>query len=155
MFLLGAGVANARRDGRHDCRKFRRLIKLTQNTMARRRIGQVNHSPSTDFDFMSVVFPDRACVVPVRAEVLRLHRRMENGCEKLAISLVRGGNSGTISKLKQIDLVQAKATRQCGRSFFKGKSYLDDFGLSFRNVFWLKYFNTEPLASYTHNLLRF
>ncbi len=80
--------------------------------MACRWVGQVDHFPGSNFDFVPVVLPDHAGVILVRAEDFLLHGRVENGGEELAVSFIPCRDAGTVPKLKEINAFQAKPTGQ-------------------------------------------
>ena len=70
MVRCGSGIASAWSNGRHDRGKLRGFVELTQDAMACRWIGKVNHFPGTDLDLVTVVFSDHARIVLVRTEAL-------------------------------------------------------------------------------------
>ena len=61
---------------------------------------------------MSLVSSDHARVIPVWPEVLFVYRSVEDGTQKLAVTVIHGSDSSQSAEPKQVDALQVEPTGQ-------------------------------------------
>lgn len=126
--MVGA-VNEIRRHGAHDRRKFLRFAQPTQDAVAGRGVGEVNHSPFPDGDHVPAVLAHHALVILVRTEILLSDRGMENRREQLAVALVSGGDAGVGPDAEDEHFLQMEAAGQFfGRGEVQRRSETLSFG---------------------------